>query len=276
MQIRRVYQWRHQISQRSAHATCRRHSVLHTTESSQFTDNDEWILRRRSSLFLAEWNCTLPRQVWRNCRRLGTGAWHRREGEIKSVRLSGVVIHSNFRNRGIIYNRQNYVFETHVVIRTPQRIRNLITTDEAKSVVTAVLFLKVRLLKLAVVPHVWCEHSEISARSELTCSSCHWFDLTFVHNTDPCLPPLTAERSAHPLLCRADNMFKTQVTGRPAYLYDLIQPNRPARQLRSSQHFELHDSGFKTVCESRDLRDAAPPIWNSTKVTDLVNVSFCL
>ena len=163
------------------------------------------------------------------------GAWHRHEGEIRSVRLSGVVIHSSFRNRGIIYNRQNYVFETHVVIRTLQRIRNLITTDEAKSVVTAVLFLKVRLLKLAVVPHVWCEHSEISARSELTCSSCHWFDLTFVHNTDPCLPPLIAEGSARPLLSRADNVQDTgdRSPGIPVWL-DPAQQACKAAEVQST------------------------------------------
>src|SRR5258706_7514470 len=69
--------------------------------------------------------------------------------------------------------------------------------------------------------------------------------------------------------------FKTLQTKQPAYLYELLHFNVPARQTRSSVHNKLLEIGVRTNFASRAFCHAAPALWNSlsTDITDDLNCS---
>lgn len=68
--------------------------------------------------------------------------------------------------------------------------------------------------------------------------------------------------------------FKAMTTRQPAYLADMIQLQTPARQLRSSQHFKLHDGGAETDFGSRAFCHSASTVLNSlpNEFTDIFNL----
>jgi hypothetical protein len=216
---------------------------------------------------------------------IGTGARHRQEGEIGSVRLGDVDIHTSdsVRSLGVTIDR-TLSFNQHVNnickasfchIRALHRIRPLITTDDAKAIATAVVLSRLD----------YCNSLLYGT------SSANLQKLQRVQNALPrtvvsssCRPfkpsaPILADLHWLPVAARikykvALLTFKTMTTRRPAYLADLIQQRIPARQLRSSQHFTLHDSGAKTVFGSRAFCHSAPTVWNS--LPSELTANFCL
>jgi hypothetical protein len=210
---------------------------------------------------------------------IGTGARHRQEGEIGSVRLGDVDIpvSDSVRSLGITIDK-TMSFDRHVNnicktsfchIRALHRIRPFITTEDAKAVATAVVSSRLdycnSLLYGTSAANVQkLQRVQNSLARTVVCASRRSTSAPILANLH-WLPVAARIKYKVALLT-----FKALTTRRPAYLADLIQQHTSTRQLRSSQHFKLHDSGAKTAFGSRAFCHSAPTVWNSLP-SDLID-----
>ena len=82
------------------------------------------------------------------------------------------------------------------------------------------------------------------------------------------ITPILAELHWLPVKARIEYKiallaYRTMTTERPTYLSELLNLNKPARQLRSSSHCSLCDGRAKTVFGGRAFCHSAPTVWNS-------------
>ena len=207
---------------------------------------------------------------------VGTSARHRHEGEISTVQLGGtdICVSESVRTLGVTID-STMSFDQHVDnicrasfchIRALRRIKNLVTTADLKTVATAIVSTRLdycnSLLYGTSTSNIKKLQRVQNTLARLVTSSssrCH-------------VTPILADLHWLPVCSRIEYKvalltFKTMTTQRPTYLQELVQLHRPARQLRSSDHCYLRDSGSKTVFGSRAFCHAAPTVWNSLPST---------
>ena len=203
---------------------------------------------------------------------VGTGARHRREGDIATVALggNGIPVSRVVRTLGVAID-STMSFDPHVAnicktsfchIRALRRIRKLLTISDIKTVATAVVSSRLDYCNSLLYGMTDCNINKLqriqNSLARLVTNSnsrCH-------------ITPVLAELHWLPVSARIEYKvalltYKTMTTERPIYLNELLKLYKPARQLRSSSHCSLHDDGAKTVFGSRAFCHAAPTVWNA-------------
>lgn len=213
---------------------------------------------------------------------IGTGARQRVEEEIDSVPLGDVDIEvaGHVRSLGVeidstmSFDRHvsNICKSAHCHIRALRRIRNLISTADAKAISTALVSSRLdycNSLLYGITASNICKLQRVQnvlAR--------------LVHSSGTRLPTNQILADLHwlPVNARINYKialltYKVLTTGRPTYLRNIVNMHEPARLLRSSAHHLLHDRAARTAFGSRAFCHAAPAVWNKLpySLTDNVN-----